>query len=136
MISRLVQIGILRALVLMICCSPTAAVAEHFTRTAISGQTTRMYVYHSVNGDCIGNFGIVKVTAKPSHGRLTNHIVRKMIQRSRFAVNPMHCSGAITKGFQVDYRSAAGFRGVDTFALEMRFGSGRVGTDMFTVFVQ
>jgi hypothetical protein len=134
--SRVVAIGVLRALALAIGCSPTVAAAEHFTRTAFSGETTRMFVYHSVNGDCIANSGIVKVTTRPSHGKLTNHIVRKVIRRSRFGTDQFRCSGAMTKGFQVDYRSAPGFRGTDNFSLEMRFGSGRVGTDEFTVFVE
>jgi hypothetical protein len=85
---------------------------------------------------CTSVFGVVKVSVKPQHGRLSNHLVDATIPQSRFG-NSGHCLGRPTKGFAVYYTPAPGFHGTDTFTLDLSWPAiGKQATDMYTVTVQ
>ena len=114
---------------------PATARAELRTRMANSGQTTRMVVARSWNLDCDINGGVVKVTAKPQHGKLTNHLIETTVPLNRSGPNNS-CLGRPTKGFEVDYTSERGFHGTDSFSLEVTTGLGRTFSDNYTVLVR
>lgn len=112
-----------------------AAIAESRTRTAVSGQTTRIVVTRSWNRECVMNGGVVKVLIKPRHGKLTNRIVDTTVPPNRTGMDN-RCLGKPIKGFQVDYTSIPGFHGTDTFTLEVTSGGGKTFQDDYTVIVQ
>jgi hypothetical protein len=83
----------------------TAALAENITRTAPSGKTTTMFIHKSWTGDCASASGVVRVLAKPQHGKLTPHpSVDTTIARNRFRPGDSRCRGVPVKGFQVHAR--------------------------------
>jgi hypothetical protein len=113
------------------------APAESFTRTVPAGQTTRVFVYKSWEGNCISAFGVVKVSVKPQHGKLSNRIIDTIIPGvHRFGASGQ-CQGQSTKGFAVYYTPASGFRGTDTFTLDISWPhSGKQAMDTYAVTVQ
>jgi hypothetical protein len=120
------------------CCTP--AHSDTLARRAKSGQPTKMVVYHSWKPrDCSEKFGVVKVVTKPQHGKLTPSQVVDTVTISR--LNPSSpCIGTRQRGFRVDYTSDPGYRGVDSFVLEVTFGRRRPLTptvsDTYTVNVE
>jgi hypothetical protein len=112
------------------------ACARDLTKSAISGQLTKMGVYSSWTTECQSKLGVVKVVSKPSHGTLTPTQVTTNIGTSRY--NPERtakCKGLPTSGFRVDYISDPGFRGTDQFVVEFTYGHGP-DTDHYTVEVR
>lgn len=131
--ARCVEIAV--ALTVISLANSGAAEALSFNRVADSGRTTQMHRYASWDRNCQANGGVVKVLKKPAHGTLFSRDIASHINKSRTA-GSTHCHGVPIKGFQVNYRSAAGFRGIDTFTIEVVFGNSRSDTDYFTVMVQ
>lgn len=109
-----------------------AAQALDFERTAPSGRATRMHIYKSWNRDCEANGGVVKVVRKPKHGKLSHRAVQTEIGYARLR-GFTRCTGTPIRGFQVDYQSNRGFRGVDTFVIEVTFGTRRRDVDTYFV---
>ena len=103
-----------------------------------AGQTTIVFVYRSWDGkSCTSMFGVVKVSVKPQHGKLTNRIIEATIPGVHRFGTSGQCSGQSTKGFAVFYTPASGFRGTDTFTLDISWPhSGRQATDTFAVTVR
>jgi hypothetical protein len=118
--------------------STSAALAENITRTALSGKTTTMFIYRSwTAGDCASASGVVRVLTKPQHGKLTPHPnVDTTIVRNRIRPSDSRCQGLPVKGFQVDYTSAPGYHGTDSFVIEATFWHGGKIVDTFTVMVE
>ena len=113
-----------------------SAHAEALVRRALSGKTTRMFMYTSWNRDCSSKTGVVKVLAKPQHGTLTPRPdVDTTVGRNRVRPNNS-CFGMPIKGFQVDYTSRPGYRGTDSFVIEATFGTQATIVDTFTVIVE
>ena len=104
--------------------------------TALSGSKERMHTYMSwkLKG-CVPSTGIVKVIAKPQHGKLTPSNVEALIGHSRHRSNDP-CIGKPMKGFRVDYQSEPGFRGTDTFKIEVTFGKRVPEIDTNTITVR
>lgn len=95
-----------------------------------------MYVYKSWKiADCTGYSGVVKALSKPQHGKLTPRSVSARIGVSRY-LGRTHCLGKAVPGFQVEYTSTPGFRGVDKFTIEVTFGDHAPEVDTFTVNVE
>ena len=118
----------------------TSTVAEANFRTKVvpAGQTTRVAVYTAWHPERCGSvFAIVKVTSKPQNGKLSNTLTNTTIPVTRFTGRPGPCFGKPTKGFEVYYTPAKGFRGPDTFSLEISWPAvNRVESDVFSVSVQ
>jgi hypothetical protein len=109
--------------------------AENFFRTAKSGQVTHMYNYHSWRRDCSANDGVVKVVTKPQHGKLKPSTVMSLVKINRFRADDP-CVGMMMKGFEVEYVSVPGYRGQDSFAIEITFGRRAPVVDTFAVSVE
>lgn len=115
---------------------PQAAFAADFTMAAKSGRPTLMHVYRSWNENCQAKLGVVKVLAKPAHGKLTPTQVTTTISVSRYRPErTAHCIGKPTAGFRVDYTSAPGFHGIDNFTIQFDYGH-RPDIDNYTVKVE
>ena len=113
------------------------ASAMEFNRTVPSGVTSRVHHYRSWGKNCEGNGGMVKLLTKPQHGKLTTRTVDSRIEINRFARDgKTECTGRPIKAFEVNYRSDPGFRGTDTFTIEMVTGRGSRDVDNYTVNVQ
>jgi hypothetical protein len=109
--------------------------AEAFFRTVKSGRSVPMHLYKAWKRDCSPDDGVVKVVTKPQHGKLTPGRVDGRIRHNRFSANDP-CIGKIIRGFQVEYRSVPGYRGMDRFVIEVTFGRRAPVTDTYTVTVE
>jgi hypothetical protein len=110
--------------------------AKMISKTARSGQPTRINAYHSWDPDsCVSQAASMNVTTKPAHGVLTARIVPHTITTSRFG--PVrNCTGKPIKALAIEYRSTPGFKGTDSFVIDVIFGwQGRRDTDNYTVTV-
>ena len=107
---------------------------NYFTRSATSGQPKRIAAYHSWDpNNCTSLGATMKVTSKPAHGILIPRVVSHTITTSRFGA-VRHCTGKPIKALQIEYKSAPGYRGTDTFTIEVTFGwEGRQDIDIYTV---
>jgi hypothetical protein len=112
-----------------------AARAEQFSRNVQAGVLTTMYTYHSWNaGDCSSKSGIVRVLTKPQHGTLSHTDDVSAPSRNRFRPDDP-CIGKPMNGFRVQYISAPGYRGTDSFVVEVLFpGRPRI-VDSYSVIV-
>jgi hypothetical protein len=113
-----------------------SALGLDLNRTVVSGQTTHIKSYRSWDKNCQSRFGVVKLLTKPQHGKLTTRIANGKIRNSRFLGGPDQCFGTPIKAFKIDYTSVKGFRGVDTFTVDITFGGGRRDIDVVTITVQ
>lgn len=125
------------ATLILILSSPQVASASDIGKTALSGEQTKMWSYHSVNKDCQTGTGLVKVVSKPQHGVVSHHFTNAHVDKDHYGrVITNKCAGAPIKGFEVDYRSVRGFHGTDTFTLEVTWNAGKRVIDNFTVNVR
>jgi hypothetical protein len=78
----------------------------------------------------------MNVVGKPAHGVLIPHVINHTIANSRFG--PVgYCAGKPIKALQIDYRSDMGYRGSDSFTIDITFGfEGRRDIDTYTVAVE
>lgn len=115
----------------------TAAQAQSRTKTVPAGQTTRVAVYTAWDPQYCGSvFGVVKITVKPQHGKLTNRVIDTTIPNSRFGSSGQ-CYGKPTKGFAIFYAAPRGFRGTDSFTLDVSWPAiSRQATDTYAINVQ
>ena len=91
-----------------------------------------MKIYHAWNRDCSAGAAVVKVVAKPQHGKLASGTVASQISRNRLG-GRNQCLGKPILGFEVKYTSAPGFRGTETFTIEVIYGSRAPITDSYIV---
>ena len=115
----------------------SVAKAEVRTRVVKAGQTSTITVHNSWDPkDCSPAVGIVKVLTKPQHGKLSNRQISMIIKGSRLG-SVGSCLGKPTKGFEVLYTPASGFRGTDTFSIGITWQlMNRQEVDSYTVTVQ
>lgn len=108
-----------------------------FSRTATSGQPKRIAAYHSWEPDsCSSLSAKINVVSKPAHGVLIPRVVSHTITTSRFGT-VRNCAGKPIKALQIEYKSVAGYRGTDTFTIDVTFGwEGRRDIDTYTVTVE
>jgi hypothetical protein len=118
--------------------SGTVAEADFRKKVVSAGQTTQLAVYTAWDPVNCGNvFGVVKVTAKPQSGKLSNALINTTVPIGRFTGRPGSCFGKPTKGFAVFYTPVRGFRGTDTFTVDISWPAvNRTATDTFFVTVQ
>jgi hypothetical protein len=121
------------------CCLLFSATAYAATKskTAVSGRPTRVAAYHSWDpNSCASLAATMNVLVQPAHGVLIPRVVPHVITTSRFGT-VAHCTGHSIKALQIEYKSAPGYRGVDTFTIDVIFGfEGRRDTDTYTVTVR
>ena len=106
------------------------------TRTVRSRVTTPIHTYLSWNNDCSPNSGVVKVATKPQHGKLTPRRITAVARHNRFSSYGTACLGKSMPGFEVDYTSVPGYRGMDSFAIEVIYGNRNPILDTYMVTVE
>jgi hypothetical protein len=104
-------------------------------REAISGKKTVMWRYSLYRAGCLPEGGVVKVLAKPQHGKLSSSREIITLRRDRFT-SRTDCIGKQLPGFVVHYTSVPGFRGTDTFQIELTHPRSGSDVDTFTVNVR
>lgn len=125
------------AMLAALCATIGPAHAMHFDRTVASGENVSMHHYRSWGRNCEGNGGQVKLLTKPQHGKLTTRTVDSRIRINRFARGGgTPCTGQPIKAFEVNYRSNPGYRGPDSFTIEMTTGNGQRDVDTYMINVQ
>ena len=131
LVSKLLAIGAL----LLIPQSTTLAKSLAFT--AVSGKPIRVAAYHSWDPlTCKSNSASLVVATKPSHGVLIPHVTDHTITTSRFGAVG-HCFGKPIRALQIDYRPNSGYRGTDSFVIDVTFGyEGRHDIDAYTITVE
>lgn len=97
---------------------------------------TPVHTYLSWNDDCSPNTGVVKVATRPQHGKLTPSQVSAVARQNRFSTYGTVCLGKTMPGFRVTYTSAPGYRGTDSFAIEVIYGNRQPILDTYTVIVE
>lgn len=118
-------------------CGPTIAHAKTLSKTVSSDVQTLMYSYATWKSDCSPEIGVVKVLAKPQHGKLTPEETAGTIRtRGRRHPGPAACIGKPTPLFKVYYISEPGFRGGDSFKIEVTYRGRPPDVDTFTVDVK
>jgi hypothetical protein len=85
--------------------------------------------------DCTSRSGIVRVVSKPQHGKLIPSVVDASIKQNRFNLSDTSCVGKTIKGFQVEYQSAPGYRGTDSFTIEATYEK-RQALDVYMITVE
>ena len=113
------------------------ATANSFSRNATSGQPKRVAAYHSWDPQtCSSLSATMNVLSKPAHGVLIPRVVPHVITTSRYGT-VQNCVGRPIKALQIEYKSAPGYRGSDTFSIDVTFGwEGRRDTDTYTMTVE
>jgi hypothetical protein len=107
--------------------------ASSFTRQAASGQPKTVYVHRNWGKNCEEQGGVVIVVGKPIHGRLSRRRVVQTMENQGSRTSDTHCNGQVIPGLQVQYTSAPGFRGTDSFTLQRTLPNGRVDVDTYTI---
>jgi hypothetical protein len=93
-----------------------------------TGKDVRVGVYVNVQDDCTsGPLPTIRLSIPPAHGRIT-------VKKAKVsATNYKQCLALEVPGYVAFYRSQPDFSGNDVFALEVKFPSGRMETQRFTV---
>src|SRR5262245_44836167 len=100
-----------------------ASITHAKTMTVAAGQTTRVAVYTAWKPQvtpCTSTFGVVKVAVRPQHGKLSNHLIDTTAPASRLD-GSVRCLGTPIKGLAVFYTPSRGFRGIDSFSLDVNW---------------
>lgn len=115
---------------------PNLACAETFNRTVPPGRTTQVKIYRTWNpSDCSSAPGIVKVIAKPEHGKLTSGSVPSTIPMNRLS-GKNQCLGKPITGFAVSFTPAPGYHGPDSFTIDVIYERHAPISDVYNVVVQ
>jgi hypothetical protein len=111
--------------------------ADQRTRNVLANQTTQVAGYTAWDPRYCGSVrAVVTVLTKPQHGRLSNRPYPTTIGLSRFGASGQ-CYGTPTTGFAVYYTPVKGFRGADSFTLDISWPAiMKQATDTFVVNVQ
>lgn len=111
--------------------------ADQRTKIVPAGKTSIVSVYTAWDPTYCGSVhGVVKVAAKPQHGRLSNKLIDTTIGYSRFGAVGQ-CYGKPTKGFAVLYTPERGYRGSDSFSFDISWPViNRQANDTFAITVQ
>ena len=128
--------GALVAASAMIYFNGTAA-AEQYTRTVSPGRTAQLIVYKAWDPvHCGSMFAVAKLAVPPQHGKMSHHTTPATIPVSRFGGRD-HCYGQPTTGFAIMYTSSPGYRGTDSFTLNVDWPAiTRHSVDTFAIIVQ
>jgi hypothetical protein len=113
-----------------------AAAADAKNVFVKSGEKTEIRTYRSWKGDCTPNKEIVELVVKPQRGKLTTRLVDTTIGRGRFQPDKTACLGKPITGSLIEYQSESGYRGPDTFTIEVTYGDRPPVTEVFNVTVR
>jgi hypothetical protein len=102
----------------LILAGPTCAMAATLSKTAVAGKSTKIDEYTGWNNDCSFLTIRVDVSSPPSYGTVTSKVARGRISNAAVG-SAGSCFGKPTRVLQVYYRGKAGFRGIDTFSVDM-----------------
>jgi hypothetical protein len=93
-----------------------------------AGKDVRVGLYVNAQDDCTsGPLPTIRLSTQPAHGRVT-------VKKAKVnATNYKQCLALEVAGYVAFYRSQPDFSGNDVFALEVKFPSGRMETQRFTV---
>jgi hypothetical protein len=110
--------------------------ADSIHRQVSSGSAVRVWTYRNYDRTyCTDMPGTVKVVTKPAHGTISQHSALSRIRSAR--VGNTHCIGQVNTGLEITYRSNPGFRGTDTFTLEVDWAGNNLHlTDTFILDVR
>jgi hypothetical protein len=108
-----------------------AGAQEQAVQRAVKGEPDkdiRVGVYVNVRPDCSsGDLPTLRLVTPPAHGKVT-------IKKAKVnATNYKQCLALEVPGYVGFYRSQPNFAGNDTFAIEVRFATGRIELQQFTV---
>ena len=117
---------------------PGPAEALPYSRTVPAGKTSTVFTYTPWDLSCHSTFAVAKLTDKPQHGTVSHHFISTTIPEiNRLTGRETPCRGKPATGFVVTYTPARGFRGTDTFTLDVDYPSAaRRATDVFTIQVE
>jgi hypothetical protein len=114
--------------------------AEQFTRSVPSGRTSDVHTYRPWDNSCRSAFASAKLMVKPQHGIMSHRYSSSTIPEvDRLSGRKTRCFGKPVTGFVVTYTPARGYRGIDTFTLDMEYPSSnsrRRLIDVFTIQVE
>ena len=95
-----------------------------------SGQDIRVGVFVNVGADCSsGPLPTIRLVTPPSRGKVDVKSAKVK------ATNYKQCLALEVPAYVASYRSEASFRGVDSFAIEVRYAGGRTQRQLFKVTV-
>lgn len=114
----------------------TAAGAETLSRSALSGQTTKLDHYTGWKDDCSFLEIAVNVLTKPAHGEVSHRIANGVIPADAKLGSSGPCAGKPTKVLELYYRPTKGFHGADALTVEMTDGSQRSTTFTYQINVE
>jgi hypothetical protein len=109
---------------------------QRYSKRVFSGTELRFAAMHNVNADCSGGpIPQVRFRTEPAHGIVRteefSHIVNRVAGDHR-----VHCNGKQVGALGLFYKSADGFVGEDTIAVEVDFKTGLVRRYLFTIEVR
>jgi hypothetical protein len=109
--------------------------SKTFNKSVKSGVLTELHYYSSWHREsCELNGGVVRLLSRPQHGRVlpqkTLRMFREPIRRDQVK-GP--CWGRSYLAFVISYRSEPGFRGIDTFSVQVTLGNGSSYIDYYNL---
>jgi hypothetical protein len=112
------------ALIALLSTSIAPAMAGTISKTVAAGRASNVDHYTGWNNDC--SFMLIKidVTTKPAHGSVSTRITSGRISGHADIGSAGSCAGKPTKVLQLYYKPAPGYRGSDSFTVNMTSGSG------------
>jgi hypothetical protein len=119
--------------------SGATANSNSFSKTVPPGKPTRVAAYHSWDPTtCASLSATMNVQANPKHGTLVPHVTTTTIRTTRIGTGGVgQCYGHAIKALQIDYKPAPGYRGPDSFIIEVIFGyTERRDTDTYNITVE
>jgi len=110
------------------------AATNLLSRIVISGKAKRIAAYHSWDRTCNSLAATVNVVTGPSHGVLVPRVVSRTIKRG--TRGSTQCFGQPIKALEILYKSRPGYRGADTFVIDVIYGAGFRDTNTYTVTIK
>jgi hypothetical protein len=114
---------------------PAGAQTNHLTRSVAAGSTTKIDHYTGWNNDCSFLMINIDIIQKPSHGTITPRVSQGQITNANIG-STGSCLGKPSRVLEIYYRAAKGFRGQDSFSVNMRTPNSAPVTYVYSVTVQ
>ena len=126
------RLAILTALILV----PSAAQAQHLTKTAIFGRPLKLNFSNTTIPDCTSaGEAVVRLTQAPAHGRVTISKANDFPSFPRRNVRHA-CDKKRVAGTQTIYVPDKGFIGTDLAAIEIIFATGATARRAYSIEVK
>ena len=122
------------AVSLVVCCLSAAADARSLSRTVSSGKTQQVLSYASWGEACSPRAGTVRLVTKPQHGKVQSRRSNLLITTARFG--DTKCIGKRIPGVAIDYTPDKGFRGTDSFVVNVKYHTHLPEDDTLTLTVE